>query len=110
MNCKAILFLAGMIALPIVSLSTEAFSKATPNRLDFYDPSQLARLCRSNNGTFLPPTAEQPAYGCLGSKGGIIVCGGPGKKWAKRCDGYSVRTIRGVRKHTGGRGFELLDR
>jgi hypothetical protein len=104
MNRKAILLLACTIALPVVSLSTETFA-----RLKFYAPAELRALCRSNNGTFMPPTAEQPAYGCLGNRGGIIVCGGPGR-WSKRCDAYEFRTIRGVRKHTGGRGFALLDR
>jgi hypothetical protein len=105
MNHKATLFLACTIALPVVSLSTDAFS----GRIKYYAPSELSQLCRSNNGTFMPPTPEQPGYGCLGSRGGIIVCGGPGK-WSKRCDAYEFRTIRGVRKHSGGKGFVLLDR
>ena len=45
----------------------------------------------------------------LRSRRDKIVCGGPGR-WSKRYDAYEFRTIRGVRKYTGGKGFVLLDR
>ena len=93
-------FLATAVALSMVLLATE--SDAT--RIKFYPASTLQKLCHTNNGTFLPPTADQPAYVCLKIDGGIIACGGRGK-WAKTCDGYSFLTIRGVRKHIDGKGL-----
>ena len=39
-----------------------------------YDSTSLERLCRSNNGTFLPPTIDLPAYGCLATGGGVRWC------------------------------------
>lgn len=95
----ALLFSAATVALSVILLATESYA----DRLKFYPPSELQKLCHTNNGTFLPPTADQPAYGCL--KGDvIIVCGGP-RKWAKRCDAYSILANRGVRKHMQGGGL-----
>ena len=68
----------------------------------FYDAAGLERLCRSNNGTFLPPTIDLPAYGCLASSGGSVICGGKGK-YAKTCSvgRWKMKTIR---KRNRGRG------
>ena len=85
------------VALSVVLIATESQA----DRMKFYPASALQRLCRSNNGTFLPPVGGTGAYGCIKGDGGIFVCGGP-KKWANRCDTYSFRTIRGVRKHYEG--------
>lgn len=73
---------------------------ATP----FYDAAGLERLCRSNNGTFLPPTIDSPAYGCLATGGGSVVCGGKkGTKYEKTCSvgRWKMKTIR---KRNRGRG------
>jgi hypothetical protein len=73
---------------------------ATP----YYDSTGLERLCRSNNGTFLPPTIDSPAYGCLATGGGSVVCGGKkGTKYEKTCSvgRWKMKTIR---KRNRGRG------
>jgi hypothetical protein len=63
----------------------------------YYDPATLRGLCLTNNGTFLPPTADSPVYVCMGKGGGIIICGGIGK-WAKTCESGTFLKRRDIRK------------
>ena len=83
------------LALLVGCLGLLSFLARSAHATPFYDSSSLARLCRSNNGTFLPPTIDSPAYGCLGSGGGAVICGGKGK-YAKTCSvgTWKKKTIR----------------
>jgi hypothetical protein len=42
-------------------LSTATFAEP----IKYVGPNALRQLCNSNNGTFLPPTADSPVYVCL---------------------------------------------
>jgi len=66
--------------------------------LRYYDPAKLKSLCLTNNGTFLPPTADSPVYVCLGKGGSMVICGGIGKKWAKTCESATFLKRRDIRK------------
>ena len=86
----ALALLVGCLALPLLMHSARA---ETP----FYDAGKLERLCRGNNGTFLPPTLNSPAYGCLARNGGAVICGGKkGSKYEKTCSVgcWKKKTIR----------------
>jgi hypothetical protein len=72
---KRTVSLALLVGCLVLPFSTHA--------LQFYDAATLERLCRSSNGTFLTPTLDSPAYGCLG-RSNAVICGGKGK-YAKTC-------------------------